>query len=257
MDINQAILNEIKDEWIDTDKLCRDNFTYTYNGIKVPRVTVILKSIAINNESLLKWANSLGYKHTSYVKERNIAASKGTAIHKAVEDYIKYNKEPEITEILDDNTKSQILNAFFGFKSFWDCYKKTHSIDSIKLEQSISTPYYGGTYDMLVKETNGIETLFDFKSSNSFHWEHYMQLAAYKYALDFFDKDKHNIQKISILLLNKNEPRCNEYIIDFSIDYNKIFFDNCIKGFMSILYAFYNLIQLEQDYKNLIHEERR
>ena len=43
------------------------NSRYTYNGIVVPRVTEII-SKCIHSDSLMYWANSLGFKHKSYKK---------------------------------------------------------------------------------------------------------------------------------------------------------------------------------------------
>ena len=40
---------------------------YKYNGIEVPRVTKILGK-CIHNDSLMYWANSLGFKRQSYSK---------------------------------------------------------------------------------------------------------------------------------------------------------------------------------------------
>ena len=58
------LIDNIKDDINNIDS------EYTYNGTTVPRVTKII-SRCIHNDSLMYWANSLGFKHQSYAKVIN------------------------------------------------------------------------------------------------------------------------------------------------------------------------------------------
>ena len=64
---------------------------YFYNGQPVPRVTEIISEM-LHEEYLMKWANSLGYKHKNYNKERESAANIGTETHKIIERFLKGEK---------------------------------------------------------------------------------------------------------------------------------------------------------------------
>ena len=68
---------------------------YFYNGQPVPRVTEIISSM-LHEEYLMRWANSLGYKHKSYSKERDYAANIGDQTHKIIEQILDNNKNVEI-----------------------------------------------------------------------------------------------------------------------------------------------------------------
>ena len=61
---------------------------YNSKGIQVPRVTEILSRM-IHNDSLMYWANSLGFKGLKYRDELNRAANIGTVAHSAIENFLK------------------------------------------------------------------------------------------------------------------------------------------------------------------------
>ena len=69
-----------------------DHTTY-YNskGDVVPSVTTVLKVIA--KESLIYWANSLGWKRKSVKRELDESSKVGTYVHLYIEAYITDNKK--------------------------------------------------------------------------------------------------------------------------------------------------------------------
>ena len=80
-------MNEIMLKLLDECSNNKVNSPYTYNGCPVPRVTAII-SRCINNDGLLYWANSLGFKHQSYKQTLDKASSIGTQCHKAIDEYL-------------------------------------------------------------------------------------------------------------------------------------------------------------------------
>ena len=57
-----------------------------------------------------------------------------------------------------------------------------NKVDIIGQEESLISPYYAGTYDLLVN-INGDPYLVDFKTSNHVGYKYFMQIAAYRYLL--------------------------------------------------------------------------
>lgn len=257
MPINDDIIHYIDTEWINIDERMDLPDYYEENGIKVPRVTKVIGSVNTSVNGLLSWANSLGFKRISYKNYMNKVSTMGTAIHTAVEGYIKDKKAPEISPLAIDEVKDGIMNAYIGFKSFWDTYNSLHKVDKVLLEHRIITPYFGGTADLIVREKDGTTTLYDFKSSNHLKYNHFVQIAAYKYGLECFTNPPMRIDKIGILLLNKYQPDCQEYILDLSVDINRQYIDDCIRCFISMLYAYYNTCQVENDFNNILFPRRQ
>ena len=257
MPINDDIIHYIDTEWINIDERMDLPDYYEDNGIKVPRVTKVIGSVNPSMTGLLYWANGLGFKKIRYKEYMNKVTTMGTAIHTAVEGYIKEKKAPEISPLALPEVRDSINNAFIGFKSFWDTYNALHKIDKVFIEHRIITPYFGGTADLIVMEKDGTTTLYDFKSSNHLKYNHFVQVAAYKYGLECFTNPPMKIDKIGILLLDKNQPNCQEYVLDLSVDINRQYIDDCIRCFISMLYAYYNTYQVETNFNNLLFPRRQ
>ena len=68
---------------------------YVYDGYNVPRVTKILDE-TINEGYLVKWANSLGFKHLDYSKVLNEAANIGSKTHGYIENYLQGENLPQL-----------------------------------------------------------------------------------------------------------------------------------------------------------------
>ena len=254
------ILEQIQDEFINHDELhVRETWNeYIYENMPIPRVTSIINSCNINTKNLMRWSNRQGFKKVSYDNYMNLASTKGNCIHKAIEDYILYKKEPEIVDniFVTDEIKSAVYNSYNGFKAFWDIYIEDHKIEEIQVERKIITPYYGGTMDLYMKEENGLEHIFDFKSSNYLHAHHFIQLAAYKYALEWYTPGAHHVDSCDILLLDKKTPLCKDYKVDFTVPEQGLFFDYCTQCFFSMMYTFYNTYRVEEHFNRLFREEK-
>ena len=70
------------------------NAHYEFNGVPVPRTTEILSTM-IHKDSLMYWANSLGFKGLRYKEVLIDAANMGTIAHAAIERFLKEKLETE------------------------------------------------------------------------------------------------------------------------------------------------------------------
>lgn len=209
---------------------------YTYNGKNVPRVTEVLSKM-ISEEKLMNWANSLGFKHKRYRDVLNQAATFGTKVHHGIECLLKGLPVPE-------DTPQVCLNAF---KEWWKVIQ-ANNYEIIGQEKKLVCEWYGGTYDCLMKINDKIY-LIDFKTSNHVTYKYYLQLAAYSKVLR--EKEGINIDGVIILQLNKYQPKYKEYILDLSIPDHKNYFDLCERTFISILYSYYHIHYLEENFNDL------
>ena len=235
----------MKDELITLlDNLPNENNSiesdYFYNGVKVPRVTKII-SRCIHNEGLLHWANSLGFKSQSYNKVLSKAANIGTACHTSIDAFLDTN-----TDIYPDIEESK--NAYGSFRKWFDEVSRFSQIQVLFHEKTITCKYFGGTLDGLYN-IGGKIYLIDYKTSNHITFNYCLQLAAYIYML----KSELNIfpDGCIILQLSKNDIGFNEYSLDLHKPADKQFMDDCEQAFLSMVYYFYNLCNVENQFNGL------
>ena len=107
--------------------------------------------------------------------------------------------------------------------------------------------WFGGTYDLLVK-INGRLFLVDFKTSNHVTEKYFLQLAAYVYMLALKGIF---VEGVIVLQLSKEVSEFNEYILDFSYPNHFSFMENCTRAFLSLVYAYYNVNQIQAQFKTL------
>ena len=133
---------------------------YSVDGIVIPSVTQIMKPLSQNEYE------GIGEKTLE------AAAQKGSAVHGAIENWIKFgimDIEPEFQGYID------------GFLNWWDSYKPEVIGSEIKTYHKIM--WYGGTVDLLCRIDKDI-CLIDYKTT--FHLLQKncaVQLEAYSQAL--------------------------------------------------------------------------
>ena len=217
---------------------------YEYNGKTVPRVTHILSSM-LHADALMIWSNSIGlYQRKKYKDTLEISATIGTHTHNGIEAYIKdeiYNLD------LSHLPQSSINNGINSFKYWYDNINKSHNVEVIGIEQPLSCEWFGGTYDFLVK-IDGKVYLVDFKTSNHISCRYFYQLAAYKYMLEL---QGINIDGCIILQVSKKNIGFNEYMVDLGNQEHKKFMEDCLECFFSLVYAYYNRLYTEEEFKKL------
>lgn len=217
-----------------------DQSIYTYKGVKVPRVTVILSKM-IHEDFLMYWSNNLGLKHKHYKSVLDEAARLGSKAHKGFEMFIK---EGEVREDA----------PFFPMKAFlswWNTIRENNKVEVLGQEHPLVCPYYGGTYDLLLS-INGKKWLVDFKTSNKVTYKYFLQLAAYNMILR--DYESTNLSGVMILQVEKNRPIYHEYFLDFDNPNQKAYFDVCERTFLSLLYGYYHITYLEKGFSHAVQK---
>lgn len=211
-------------------------------GVVVPRVTEILSKM-IHKDTLMYWANSLGFKGLKYKDVLNEAANIGTCAHHAIECFLK------------NKTESNNNIPFLGFLSWYNIIQDSgYVIDVIYVEHRLACRWFGGTLDALIKINEKLY-LIDFKTSNHITFTYFLQLAAYRYML----RDRYNIEidGVIVLQLDKIKPGFSEYLLNFSIPEHLQFMNYCEEAFLSLVYAFYNVERVESLYSSKLFDYTR
>ena len=229
---------ELKD--LNSFKLINLEDRYTYNNHPVPRVTSIISKM-ISEDYLMGWSNYLGFKRQKYKDVIERAANYGTKTHLALEMFLKNKEIP----------KDAPLTTLIGFKKWWSIINSNNNIQVLGQECKLSCPWFGGTYDLLLS-IDGLIYLVDFKTSNHLSYKYCLQLAAYNYMLKY--NNLYNLSGIIILQLDKNSPSFKEFVLNFSNENHKKFFDFCEHTFLSLVYSYYHIMKTEEYYNTISKE---
>lgn len=210
---------------------------YIFFGRRVPRVTRVLSNM--QEEYLMQWANSLGWRRQSYTKTLELASDIGSETHNAIEYYLKTGNRKEFTNL-------EAKQSFRNFLDYWTKLCFTNEVQVLGLEETLIGPYYGGTCDMIVR-INGKTYLYDFKTSNHIGHKYFSQLAAYR---EILEKNLFiPIDGVCVLQLYKRKSGFSEYMIPFTCQENIDYIDNCFNAFMSYVAAYYQKVFMEQQFK--------
>lgn len=229
--MNETLINLLEEQNHDI-KMKEEK--YFFNGISVPRVTEIISKM-ISEEYLLYWANGLGFKHQSYKKTIEAAANLGSESHDLINRFL-----------LGETVVSNNI-PYQGFRRWWMDINASNEIKIIGSEQTLVCPWFGGTYDLLI-EINGLVYLVDFKTSNHVGYKYYLQLAAYKYMLE---QQGYIISGCIILQLNKTSIEYTEYPLIFSNEQHRLFINQCLNTFLSLVYPYYEIHKCEALFKQI------
>lgn len=118
-----------------------ESHTYRLNGIVIPSVTTVMEPLSAEK-----------YKGISSATLNN-AANKGTEVHNAIENWIKFGFE---------DISPEHKGYFDGFKEWWSRRKPTVIGSELRIYHKLLR--YGGTLDLLCY-IDGKLTLVDFKST--------------------------------------------------------------------------------------------
>ena len=216
---------------------------YIYNGNIVPRVTKILAK-CIHSDSLMYWANSLGFKRQSYKKTLDAAANIGHHTHENIDAYLEDNTHT----INESSVPYQSYNAYQSFLKWFSDITAIATVLVIFHEKTLTCKYFGGTLDGLYK-INGKIYLVDYKTSNHITFKYCLQLAAYRYMLR--TELGIEIDGCIILQLSKESVSYNEYVLNFDNINHLNYMNDCEIAFLSIVFAYYNITKIETSYNNL------
>lgn len=221
------------------------NSRYTYNGIVVPRVTEII-SKCIHSDSLMYWANSLGFKHKSYKKTLDYSTQIGSQCHETIDEFIS-------SEFKYDTPSDMFRESRFAYESYlkwWnDINMGGNIVEVIYHEYPLICKYFGGTMDGLYK-INGKKYIVDYKTSNHVTFRYFLQIAAYRYIL----REELGIDTDGciVLQLSKNDISYNEYVLNFyDAEEHLAYINQCEQAFLSLVFAYYNITMVENNFKNI------
>ena len=244
----QSILNKIKE--IETMPIKSE---YKYDGKRVPRVTEILSSMVANN-SLLSWANSLGFKRVSYSKYIRDVADKGTFSHMAIERFIKDGITPYTDSFTyPPQSYSVIESTFNAFMNWWNMmHEKYKKIELVYSEETLICEYFGGTCDCVLK-VDGKYWLIDYKTSNHMNYKYVLQLAAYRYMLKKLKNI--DVSVCMVLRLDKTNSQYYTYELHMNNDEHKMFVDDCLETFFALVLGFNMRSSTTKQYNNIFKDE--
>jgi hypothetical protein len=243
-------INELQDIFLldSIDKNYREeNFdTYKFYNIPVPRVSNILKE-CINKEYLVKWAASIGIK--AMYSQQKKATTIGTIVHELIERYLNNNNKEEY------NYKSKVPYSYLhsiekSFNNFLLWEKNLNNL-GYKIEKIIGTeipiscPYYGGTIDCIMR-INGANYIVDFKTSKSISFEYIIQTCAYLWVINNgYVNNIPYVDGIGIIRVDKQMNKFEDLFLNLHIPSQKIIIDQYIQGFGSLLYSYYNQLNMK------------
>lgn len=216
---------------------------YIYNGISVPRVTKIL-SKCIHSDSLMYWANSLGFRHQSYKKTLDEAANIGHYAHENIDNFLSN----ESYEAIESSMPYQSYNAYQSFLRWYTDITNVARVKVIFHEKQLVCKYFGGTLDGLYEINNKIY-LIDYKTSNHITFKYCLQLAAYRYMLK--TELGIEIDGCIILQLAKESISYNEFVLNFNNPNHLKYINECEATFLSLVLAYYNITNIETNYNIL------
>ena len=214
---------------------------YYYEDNKVPRVTKIIQR-CIHNDSLMYWANSLGFKHQSYQKTLNIAAAIGTQCHNNIDAFLDDQSHEPVNIMLEAK------NAYDSFRKWFNDISLYANIEVIYHEKTITCKYFGGTLDGLYK-INGKIYIVDYKTSNHVTFNYCLQLAAYIFMLERELGIK--VDGCIILQLSKTEVAYNEYMLNFDNQQDKIYMEECKEAFLVMVLWYYYINMIENGFNSI------
>lgn len=199
------------------------------NEAKVPSVTTIIGSVlGFNKEILMKWSRSLAFKgvNSDIIKENS--ATIGTAAHYLVEcKMTKQKAEKEKLQHLNEEQLHQVKNAYKSFVE-WENYWKPDEYVYNEIQLVSEIYKFGGTIDIIAKKNKNLYIL-DNKTSNSFHIEMIIQLAAYKILFEENFTDK-QIHKCGIIKIEKDTVNYDFKLVpDESLEAGKNIFLNALE----------------------------
>jgi len=189
----------------------KKRFYLTPEGNKYPSVTTVCSLATI--DSIKKWRKRVGNEQANKISSK--ASSRGTKVHKLVEDYVN-NKDLDFENVLPVN-----LFMFKQIKPILDTYlENVYAIECPLYSDYLET---AGRVDC-IGTFKGKPAIIDFKTANkrkqrSWIHNYFMQEAAY--AVMFEERTKIPISRIvTVIAVEQDEP---QLFIEKRDDYINLF----------------------------------
>jgi hypothetical protein len=171
------------------------------SGDKIlPGVTTILKNLGWNKDILMAWAAKMSREGKNYREVSTEAAGTGTLAHAMAESYFAGDDlDDEIVQSYDPNQVQKARNSLAALQT-WELGSNL-SIFAYEVMLISHEEGYGGTADLIFKNTKGGLELADIKTSNGTYADYILQLAAYARAAE--ETYKLPVERIHILRFGK------------------------------------------------------
>lgn len=168
---------------------------YEKNGKQLPSVTTIIHSLG--SDDIIKWANSLGFRHLKYEQELDKYAANGTMIHELLRGEVDKSFTPQV-EFKDPIQRSEVLGYLTRFRNFI----KDFNYETIFTEKTFASDNlgYGGTIDWYCRYYDKFNILNDFKTSKAVRFSHLLQLGGYN---NLLKEEGIKLDGAAIILCNK------------------------------------------------------
>lgn len=143
----------------------------TSNGERVPSVTTILGRFK-DSAGLLRWANTEGLEGRKLYADK-AAVEVGSLVHHMVEASLHGVDPPSIP----DDYSERVSSAFGAWQRWW----RVNVFEILATEIPIVSEEwrFGGTIDLVLRDSDGRVCLGDIKTSNAVYGDYLLQLAAY------------------------------------------------------------------------------
>jgi len=166
----------------------------------VPSVTWVVSKYPKGTE-FYKWLAKMGWDESQAIKEA--AGSKGSAIHKAIEELLAgetVKMDGEYADVKTGDIRPLTVEEYYAVMTFADWYEDLCSKHVVEVVSSEITVWndednYAGTVDIILR-IDGRLIIVDIKSGQHIWPEYILQQSAYKRALDLAGTE---IAQIAIL----------------------------------------------------------
>lgn len=163
-------------------------------GVRHPSVTEILQYYP-KGEAFRRWLGSKSYEEAEKIRDE--AGTRGSNVHEAIEQYLRHQTKPK-------DLSDKGLKLFNNFLEWYEDLQKNDLVEVLDIERPVINKHhkYVGTIDLIIKLNKEIH-LIDFKTSNSIHTTHLLQLSAYKHAYSLMKGIEPGLIHTDILHLKK------------------------------------------------------
>lgn len=249
-----ALPNQDFDEYLeDTRRKGKEYSIYEFQGVRVPRVTSILKYMDGDNDGLNFWAANLG---KNFYRERERIRDIGTKLHEAIAEYLSQGTLSTIQH-LRGPLRNEVLNCFRNFLAWYNHVKRIGwKVEVICTEFPLVTPWYGGTTDLIAR-INGRKYVIDFKTSKSIDYKYIIQTVAYKWAIDNYYPEIGPIDGVGIIRFDKKEDVFEDIFLDVSDPYDLSIMNHCLNSFTYALNLYYSVNVLQQQINSTIKSKTK
>lgn len=236
---------------VESDLLNRktNDFKYEFNGVKVPRVTAIIKYCTGNVDGLVRWAANLGPK---YYTENAHILDIGTKVHETIEEQLTKGTQYTLRRT-STNIRNEVKQCVHNFMAWYNHVTKNLGwiVEVMLIEVPLVCPWFGGTADLVLK-INGINFLIDLKTSKKITPDYFIQVSAYKWVIDNFYPEYGPIDGVGVLRLDKYSNKYEDVFIDINTPEDIYFINHCLQTFGIALNMYYQMNILAKETTNII-----